>query len=131
MASRVSPKYKVMGSPLAGVLREQSQMIRSTTRRSVAVPGPAGPAGAAGVASDSANGAVATAKVTTDAMGVATWTYTGNALASVPVISATPVSTLPAIVTLTNVTATSVTVNTWRPDGTAYAARTVHLVAHL
>jgi hypothetical protein len=48
MANRTSARYKVPGSPLAGVLRQQVQQTRSTTRRGVSVPGPQGAQGTPG-----------------------------------------------------------------------------------
>lgn len=48
MGTRSSPDKRFPGNPLAGVLRQQAQQTRSTTRRTVAIPGPQGETGVAG-----------------------------------------------------------------------------------
>lgn len=175
MADRTSAKHRVMGSPLAGILRQQAQQVRSTTRRSASIPGatgapgpagaqgqpgatgpagatgatgPAGPAGptgatgatgptgpagatgATGPAGPAGVGVADKAKLTTDATGTVVWTYAAGPFAFAPTVVATPVaSATPCFVTISAVTATSVTLHAWNATGTAAASRGIHVAA--
>lgn len=142
MASRNRPARQLPGNALGGVLRNAARQARSTTRRSVAIPGPegatgtpgpagpAGPTGAtgpAGPAGPAGLGVLARAKLTTDATGKVVWTY--GPLPFTPHVIATPVATTPMFVTISSVTGTSVTLNAFTPSGAVSANRSIHVVA--
>lgn len=52
MASRNSASRRLLGNPLGSILRETQRAARSTTRRSVSVPGPQGAPGETGPAGE-------------------------------------------------------------------------------
>lgn len=149
MASRSSPRHRVPGNPLAGVLRATAQQSRSTTRRAAkgaagpagatgatGPPGEAGPTGATGAAGATGPGATAVAVLTTGATGLATWTFP-EPLPNAPVVTATVVaSSTTCIVSLVSVTATAATVRVLRQNTTSHlfavaSGVKVHVAAHL
>lgn len=159
MARRTSAKLSVPGNPLAGVLRQVVLQSRSTTRRSVSVPGsagPAGPAGAtgaagatgpagaagppgpAGAAGPAGAGAVATAKLVSNATGDITWTYPAP-FATVPTLSATVLTTatsVPTVAFIVTAGLATATFKVMRQDAATHlfnplSGATVHLVAFL
>jgi hypothetical protein len=134
MATRNSARYRVPGSPLAGVLRQAAQQTRSTTRRAVAVagppgadgvagppggPGPAGQRGATGVAGTAGAGVAWFGDATANASGVAILTF-DPPLDAPPIVTATHVaSATVALVTVAHVSTTSATLQLWKWDASA------------
>ena len=114
MANRDSALRRLPGNPLGGVLRQTARAARSTTRRSVAVPGPEGPIGPEG---PPATGIVATAvaSLTSDDAGVATWIFPAETPRAV--IVATPVGPAFAVAVVAEVSATGATLVTYGAGG--------------
>lgn len=121
---------RIPGNPLAGVLRATARAARSTTRRSVAIPGPEGPQGEPGPTGPAAPGvaAHATAVLETDSEGVAAWTYPETA--DVPVIIATTAGFLPVLVTVAEVTETGAVLVAWTLGGERAPDVLLHVVAY-
>lgn len=156
MARRSSATRQLPGNALGSALRNTARQARSTTRRSVSVPGPAGasgtpgpagPAGPAGAAGPpGATGAMgpqgprgvgavaATSALRSDAAGNVSWVY-GATLAATPVINATVVaSTYPYSVTIVSATNTTAVLRVQRFTGGTFVpweGIRLHLVAYL
>lgn len=112
MASR---GRRVPGSPFASRLRDLELASRSKRTS---------PAVATGVAVKGCT------TVAAGASGVATWVFPWTATVA-PVVSATVQSEVPATVTVSAVSPTSVTVAVWDMDGAPVASATVHVVAYM
>lgn len=117
---------RVAGNPLASKLRELDIRTRAPRRGATGAEGAAGPAGPAGA--DGA-GAKGWTLATTDASGVATWTF-GWVPTGVPQIVATPQSTAAVICVITSLTALQVQVTAYTINGLPVSGVTVHLVAY-
>lgn len=150
MATRNSARHRVLGSPLAGVLRQAAQQTRSTTRRSVAVAGPSGDAGADGATGKAGTvgpqgpvgatgvagrGVAAFGQTKANASGVATFTF-DPPLGVAPYVTATPVAAATVVIaTVSSVSTARVLIKLWKWDtatGTFVAATgIVHVAAYV
>lgn len=131
MATRGSPARRIPGNPLGSLLRVAAQQARSTTRRSVAVPGPPGAEGVAGPEGQQGVGAAVFTTLVTDAGGSVTWTFS-TPLAATPVIAAVAAATAGVVVTVAAVSPTAVTLATWTVTAGALVAspsQEVHVTA--
>lgn len=138
---------RVAGNPLASKLRELDIRTRAPRRGATGAEGATGPAGPAGAdGADGATGATGPAGpagadgadgagakgwtlATTDASGVATWTF-GWVPTGVPQIVVTPQSTAAVICVITSLTALQVQVTAYTINGLPVSGVTVHLVAY-
>lgn len=125
MATRNSVTRRLPGNALGGVLRATAHAARSTTRRSVSIPGPEGPQGVQGPAGVTAT-PVATA-VTSDFDGRARWDF--PEMDPAPLVVATPVTDLPVFATLIESGPSHAEFAVWHCDGTPFPGVTLNVVA--
>lgn len=122
MALRNTPGKRLVGNPLGGILRDLDRQTRRTTRRR----GSTRPA-AAVEGQEAEQGTPLAAVVATDGDGRVRWEYEGR-FAAPPVLSALPVSGVPIVATVEEVTAGYAVLQTW--VGTARAPYvTLHVTA--
>ena len=125
MATRGSAVRRIPGNPLGGVLRATARAARSTTRRSVSIPGPQGEAGPQGECGAPAT--VVAAALTSDVLGVARWDF--EPMDTVPLLIATPVADVPVFATLREASECHAEFLVWHADGTPWTGATVHVAA--
>jgi|SRR5687768_2561977 len=123
MASRNSPRRQIPGNPLAGILRAAARGSRTVSRRKVpegpvqalsVVPGPEGPAEHSRPSWTPYRPSIAV--VVTGDDGSVAWTWDWDPGEGTPVVVATAQTDRPVVVTVTDVTSSSVTVRAWRQD---------------
>lgn len=129
MAVRRSATRRIPGNPLAGILRQTARNARSTTRRTVSVPGPAGEPGLQGEPGLPGEAATSVAAVlVTDKDGVAAWSFPEMSVA--PVIAATVADVVaPVLVTVATVGTAYADLMAWTLDGRPAPGITLHVLA--
>lgn len=128
MAVRRSATRRIPGNPLAGILRQTARNARSTTRRAVAVPGPQGEQGLQGDPGPPGDGGTAVAAIlTTDADGVAAWTF--PEMPDAPVVTAVAAALAPVVITVAAVGSTYADLMAWTLDGSPAPYVTLHVIA--